>query len=65
MTETWTYRLIDTDGSEVGLVQIARSSIKDGDQVTTADGEAITVLEVYDDKDGQEGGVTATLVIDA
>jgi hypothetical protein len=28
------------------------------------DGTAATVLEVYDDENGQEGGVVATLVVD-
>ena len=61
---SWTYRLIDTDGSEIGLVQIARAEIGDGDEVQTLDGRMLTVVEVYDDEDGREGGVTATLVID-
>ena len=35
-----------------------------GDTVHLPDGSNGEVLEVYDDENGQEGGVAATLVVD-
>jgi hypothetical protein len=65
MAERRTFRLIDTDGSEIGFVQIAGDKIADGNRVPTADGQVLSVIEVYDDDDGREGGVAATLVVEA
>lgn len=62
MTE-WRYRLIDLAGSELGIVT-SLVEIGDGDEVTMPDGAAGVVVEVYDDEDGREGGVAATLVVD-
>lgn len=62
MTE-WRYRLIDLAGSEIGIIT-ASVEIGDGDPVASPDGTAGVVVEVYDDEDGREGGVAATLVVD-
>jgi hypothetical protein len=58
------YRLIDTSGSEIGIVDDQRPSLAEGDSVNLPDGTSATVLEVYDDEYGQESGVEATLVVD-
>jgi hypothetical protein len=58
------YRLIDTAGSEIGIVSDERSEIAEGDTVTLPDGGTAEVLEVYDDEDGREDGVVATLAVD-
>jgi hypothetical protein len=60
----FTYRLIDTAGGEIGLTRMDRSGIAEGDTVTLPDGAEGTVVEVYDDEVGQEGGVLATLVVE-
>jgi hypothetical protein len=57
------YRLIDTAGSEIALVSDERSEIVEGEAVALPDGTTAAVLEVYDDEDGREGGVEATLVV--
>jgi hypothetical protein len=59
------YRLIDTSGSEIGLVTDDRSEIREDEVVTLPSGSEAIVLEVYDDEDGREGDVTATIVVDA
>ena len=59
------YRLIDTAGSELGIVSDERPVISEGDSVPLpGDGRDVEVLEVYDGEDGREGGVAATLVVD-
>ena len=58
------YRLIDTAGSEIEIVEDERSSITEGDRVMLPDGRESEVLDVYDDEHGREGGVVATLVVD-
>ena len=58
------YRLIDTAGSEVGIVEDDRAEIAEDETVQTPDGTLAMVLEVYDDDDGREGDVVATLVVD-
>ena len=58
------YRLIDTAGSELGIVVSAVAEVIEGDTVQTPDGRPVEVVEVYDDEFGQEGGVAATLVVD-
>jgi|GEM_PF-2386683 len=60
------FRLIDTTGSELAIVPYAVPRVKEGETVHLPDGRGVTVLEVYDDEEhGQEGGVQATLVVDA
>lgn len=57
-------RLVDTAGSEIGIASYDRPRITEGDTVTLPDGTPVTVVEVYDDEVGQEGGVQATLVVE-
>ena len=58
------YRLIDTAGGEIGIVHDARALIALGENVQLPDGSPGTVVEVYDDEDGKEGNVQATLVVE-
>ena len=58
------YRLIDTAGGEIGIIKDARDKIEEDDRVRLPDGSSGTVVEVYDDEDGQEGDVQATLVVE-
>jgi hypothetical protein len=58
------YRLIDTAGSEIAVVSDERSRVVEGDSVGLPDGTTAEVVDVYDDEDGREGGVVATLVVD-
>jgi hypothetical protein len=59
------YRLIDTAGSELEIVEDPRPSIEIGDEVQLADGTSGTVVDLYDVEHGQDGGVVATLVVEA
>ena len=58
------FRLIDTAGSELGIVEQDAASVVEGDEVRLPDGRAVEVVEVYDDEHGRDGGVQATLVVD-
>ena len=58
------FRLIDMAGGEIGIVTDERESIGEGDPVALPDGTEVEVVEVYDDEDGREGDVAATLVVD-
>jgi hypothetical protein len=58
------YRLLDTDGCEIGIINDSRPQIRDDEQVQLPDGATATVVEVYDDEDGKEGDVEATLVVE-
>jgi hypothetical protein len=58
------FRLIDTAGSVIEIVEDSRTTIEEGSTVLLPSGEPIEVLEVYDDEYGREGGVVATLVVD-
>ncbi len=58
------YRLIDTAGSVIGIATFDRNNVGEGDTVPLPGGAEGTVVEVYDDENGQEGGVVATLVIE-
>jgi hypothetical protein len=62
--DVFTYRLIDTAGSELGTVPDERPAVAEGDMVRLPEGGEAEVLEVYDDEHGREGGVEATLVVD-
>ena len=57
------YRLIDTAGSELGIVTLDEPEIHEDDTVRSPEGEEMTVVEVYDDEYGKEGDVVATLVL--
>jgi hypothetical protein len=59
------FRLIDMAGGEIGIIEWASPRVGEGDTVCTPDGQAVPVVEVYDDDEhGREGGVEATLVVD-
>jgi len=58
------YRLIDMAGSELGIVEDTRETIDIGETVALPDGRQVSVVDVYDDEFGQEGGVVATLAVD-
>jgi hypothetical protein len=58
------YRLIDTASGEIGIISDSRSAIKEDETVRLPDGSMGTVIEVYDDEDGKEGEVQATLVVE-
>ena len=58
------YRLIDTAGSEIGIINDSRQVIQLGDRVTLPDGTSGTVVDVYDDEYGKEGNVQATLAVE-
>ena len=57
-------RLIDTAGSELGIVDWTADSVDEGDTALLPDGRAVQIIEVYDDEFGREGGVLATVVVD-
>jgi hypothetical protein len=57
------FRLIDTAGGEIGIVNDPRPSIQLGERVELPDGSTGTVVDIYDDEEGQEGDVQATLAI--
>jgi hypothetical protein len=59
------YRIIDSAGSEVGIVEDPREAIELGESVALPDGGEAEVIDVYDDEEhGREGGVNATLAVD-
>jgi len=59
------YRLIDTAGGEIGIVEDDRSGLKEGDEIFLPDGGlSAEIVEIYDDEDGREGGVDATMVVE-
>lgn len=58
------FRLIDTAGSELGVVTYQMPRVVQGETVYLPDSGPATVVEVYDDEPGREGGVQATLVVE-
>ena len=60
------YRIIDSAGSELGIIEDARESIDLGETVALPEGGGeAEVIDVYDDEEhGREGGVNATLAVD-
>jgi hypothetical protein len=58
------YRLIDTAGGEIGIIDDSRSALEVGESVSLPDGSVGTVVDVYDDEDGKEGDVQATLAVE-
>ena len=58
------FRLVDTAGSEIGIVSSDAATVSVGDTVRMPDGRPVEVVDVYDDGFGREGGVQATLVVD-
>jgi hypothetical protein len=61
---TYRYRLIDTAGGEIGIIDDPRGAIEVGESVPLPGGETGTVVEVYDDEVGKEGDVQATLAVE-
>ena len=61
---TFSYRLIDTAGGEIGIVADPRPVVAEAEEVVLPDGSHAVVIEVYDDEAGMEGGVRATLVVE-
>ena len=43
---------------------IDKAEVREDDTVQSPEGAAMTVVEVYDDEYGKDGGVVATLVVD-
>ncbi len=58
------YRLIDTAGGEIGIINDSRPSIQLGERVQLPDGSSGTVVDIYDDEYGKDGGVQATLAVE-
>jgi hypothetical protein len=58
------FRLIDTAGSEIGIVTHDSPEIQLGEPVRLPDGRMLPVLDAYDDEHGRDGDVMATLVVD-
>jgi len=61
---TFRYRLIDTAGGEIGIIEDSRPVIALGELVALPDGLKGTVVDVYDDEYGTEGDVQATLAVE-
>ena len=58
------YRLIDTASGEIGIVDLDPGEVEEDADVALPSGVVGTIVEIYDDEHGQEGGVAATLVVD-
>jgi hypothetical protein len=59
------YRIIDSAGGELGMIEDPREAIELGESVALPEGGEAEVVDVYDDEEhGQEGGVNATLAVD-
>ena len=58
------YRLIDTAGSELEIVELGDQDVAEDAPIVLPDGRSVEVIEIYDDEDGRDGGVEATLVVD-
>jgi hypothetical protein len=57
------FRLIDTAGGEIGIIEDPRTLIQLGESVELPDGSTGIVVDVYDDEDGKKGDVQATLAV--
>lgn len=62
--KSFRYRLIDTAGGEIGIINDSRPMIQLGERVQLPDGSPGTVVDIYDDEDGREGDVQATLAVE-
>lgn len=62
--KTFRYRLIDTAGGEIGIINDPRPMIQLGERMQLPDGSTGTVVDIYDDEYGKEGGVQATLAVE-
>jgi hypothetical protein len=61
---TFRYRLIDTAGGEIGIINDSRPVIPLGERVQLPDGSTGAVVDIYDDEEGKEGNVQATLAVE-
>jgi hypothetical protein len=61
---SYRYRLIDTAGGEIGIVEDVQQQVGEGETIALPDGSGGVVVEVYDDEHGTEGGGRCDLVID-
>jgi hypothetical protein len=61
---TFRFRLLDTAGSELGIVTHPAPTAELGETVSLPEGGTGTVVDVYDDEYGREGGVEATLAVE-
>lgn len=61
---TFPYRLIDTAGGEIGIIEDSRPLISLGEVVALPDGSTGIVVDIYDDEYGKEGDVQATLAVE-
>jgi hypothetical protein len=57
------FRLVDTAGSELGVVTYQMPTVAKGETIYLPDGGPATVVEVYDDEQAKRDGVSATLVV--
>ena len=57
------YRLVDTVGGELDVVEDARDTIAEGDEILLPEGVTVEIVEIYD-ANGRDGGVDATLVVE-
>jgi hypothetical protein len=58
------YRLIDSAGSELFIVDLDPADVVEDRSIDLPDGSSGPIVEIYDDEDGREGDVAATLVVD-
>jgi hypothetical protein len=58
------YRLIDTAGGEIAIIDDDRDELTEGDEIQLPDGLTAAIIEIYDDEHGREGGVDATVVVE-
>ena len=58
------YRIIDTAGSEVAIVSLDDPHLDEDAPLDVPGLGPMIVVEVYDDEDGREGGVAATIVVE-
>lgn len=61
---TFRFRLLDTAGSELGIVTHPAPRVELGETVSLPEGGTGTVVDVYDDEYGREGGVEAPLAVE-
>jgi hypothetical protein len=58
------FRLIDTAGSELDVVELDDRDVREGALLPLPGGRDAEIVEIYDDDDGRSGDVDATLVLD-
>jgi len=58
------YRLIDTAGSVIDILELDPTQVAEDATISLEDGREVPIVEIYDDEEGREGGVAATLVLE-